>query len=121
MLVAALNDLLRTPEFCRSRDFDALNPQGEAAELAQRSPKEMTDSKLERRNRIYLELACPQHVAKSKKPPDSVERFFEEAVAGYLRSEFPSCAGSSTARPGNPSPRTTTCECGRSPIAIRPA
>ncbi len=89
-LIAALNDLLRTSEFCKSKDFEGLELTDEAAELLQRPPKELTDSEIERRNRLYLELSCPEHIARSKKPPETVGLFFEEAVAGYLRSEFPS-------------------------------
>ena len=89
-LIAALNDLMRTSEFCKAKDFEGLDLTDEAALLLKRPPKELTDFEIERRNRIYLDLSCPEHIARSKKPPETVGLFFEDAVAGYLRSEFPS-------------------------------
>jgi hypothetical protein len=89
-LIAAMNHLLRTVEFCKAKDFEGMDLPAEAAELVRRPPKGLTELEIERRNRLYLELACPAHVARSRKPPGTVERFFEEAVAIYLRSEFPS-------------------------------
>jgi hypothetical protein len=90
VLIAALNELLRTPEFCKSKDFEGLPLTEEAAELIGRPPREMNDAEIERRNRLYLELSYPEYVAQSRFPRERVGRFFEEAVAGYLRSEFPS-------------------------------
>jgi hypothetical protein len=90
VLVAAINDLLRTPEFCKAKDFEGLVLTDEAAQLLRRPVKELTDSEIERRNRLYLELACKEYIASSWKPPATLERFFEERVASYLRSDFPS-------------------------------
>jgi hypothetical protein len=90
VLIAAMNELLRTPDFCNKMDFKGLGASDEASALAQRSSKELTDPEIERRNRLYLELSYPEHFARSRKPPETVGRFFEESVAGYLRSEFPS-------------------------------
>jgi hypothetical protein len=90
VLLAALNGLLRSPKFCTAKDFDGLPLSDETAMLLRRPQKELTELEIERRNRLYLELACPEYIAPSAKPPAAVSRFFEEEVAGYLRSQFPS-------------------------------
>jgi hypothetical protein len=97
VLIAAINTLLRTPKFCDEKDFEDLKKDlkdstltDEADQLAKGPLIEMTDPGIERRNRLYLELACPEHIARSEKPPPTVEWFFKERVAGYLRSDFPS-------------------------------
>jgi hypothetical protein len=97
VVIAAINKLLRTDKFCRpedfvEKDFHGMAPWDEVnqGQGLRRPAEELTDSEIERRNRLYLELACNEHIAWSRKPPATVARFFEERVARYLRSEFPS-------------------------------
>ncbi len=105
LILAALNELLTSQNFWQGQDPAGFPLTAEGRELLALRAKDLSVAQTERRNRLFLEAACPDLVRRSDRPPETVKRFFAEEVSGYLRSGFPSWGWLLSAEALEPVPR----------------
>jgi hypothetical protein len=89
-VIDAVNALLQRQDFCRSADARGLTVVDELNQLLDRAPQGLSGPEVERRNRLFLEAACPELIRKSQPPPQTVRQFFLDEAGRYLRAPFPS-------------------------------
>jgi hypothetical protein len=88
--VDALNRQLRRPDVFQEAEARRLKPSEELRKILARPARPLSPRELERRNRLFLEAACPGLVRVSQPPPQTVTRFFQDEVLRYLSEPLPS-------------------------------
>jgi tetratricopeptide (TPR) repeat protein len=67
VFLESLNGILARRDFYQEIYFKGINITGEAEELLKRSEKGLSDREAQRLNRLIIERACPQEIARSRK------------------------------------------------------
>jgi hypothetical protein len=88
--VDALNQQLQRDDVFQTAEAQRVKPSDELRAILAAAPHALSPREWERRNRLFLEAACPGLVRPSQALPQPVIRFFEDRVLGYLSQPFPS-------------------------------